>query len=92
MNHKLPYNLSSDYEKLWKLIKAGNRIVCFVDFVYNNDKDVFLDICTAYIQDGVTHINVRGVAYGTYAKTYDAFEQNCKRNNLKYIEPTKPVA
>lgn len=92
MNHTIPYNLSKDYKLLFELVKAGNRMVCFVDYKWSEGTEPCRDICT--IRNSNYEAQSRGNGYfglidvdGTEDEMFQTFNNNCKASNLEWIVP-----
>lgn len=87
---KTPYNLSRDYNMLYRLAKAGFDIPCWVDCNWR-DSSVTRDI--ARVRQNLD-IGARGISYGPFffddeeEKNQSKFIQACNDLNLEYIQPT----
>jgi len=87
--HKL-YNLSTDYELLWKLINEGNRVPAWiVKHVYTiiiwDLVEVKMNPYKEYI------IGTRGVTYDGFEdyNTFESFKNTCEFYSLHFIDNTK---
>lgn len=84
------YCLSKDYKKLYTLVKDGENVACFVDYVYAKSLPPVRDICLAKKNQNNIMFIARGISYGNIdywePQTYDYFEKVCKGMNLEWIE------
>ena len=91
---KTPYNLSKNYEQLYKLICEGLVAACFVDYSYSGDDIPSRDIAKCRKYDERISVGVRGCEYGSVSR-YDQlrtgetekelFIKECERMNLEWI-------
>jgi hypothetical protein len=84
------YQTSDDYSTLWALVKTQS-VVCFVD--YGGCCRDICDTMTKYHDNGklyAVEIGVRGMC-NVCAETWDQFNAQCKRLNLRFIEPATPA-
>lgn len=74
------YFLSTDYEKLWDLIKNGHRIA---GWVFNNRLESW-DIVEVKFR-GKYMIGTRGIGYESCSDLYKDFKSDCESIFLHYI-------
>ncbi len=83
------YEVSKNYQQLFKLISEGYRVVCFVDY---NDKAKFRDVA---VYRGVQkycntwELTARGISYTQFDPEIDNIEyfiQDCERINLEFFD------
>lgn len=89
----MTYNLSKDYDLLYKLLCDGHVIACFVDFAYRGDPKRYRDICKAKRwHEYEMQFQSRGMTYGSVDRWQkdkgsekDLMIEECKRMNLEFI-------
>lgn len=94
------YETSTDYEKLYDLCAAGQRVVCFVTYDFRRGQDpeplMAQDICTAKKIDDVFQkegffiiVGCRGLTFidTSFGHSKEYFTDMCKGYNLEYIMP-----
>ena len=80
----------TDYEELYNRVMVGEKVPCWVDYVFRGDEDEepFRDICickkTEYNQ---IVFSVRGHEYDTNRRYEDLtnFIKICNRSNVEYV-------
>jgi len=100
------FNLSQDYDLLWKLINNGYRVPAWVRYANSRtepDDDPWYDIVEVKKRDGYGiddnncySIGTRGIGYdwgfNQEGKTIvETFSDNCKKNNLWFATPNYKV-
>lgn len=91
MKQTIPYQLSKDYNRLFELVKSGNRIICFVDYGTKRfDGTPIRDVCT--ITNTNYEASARGIGYFGFMdnewpedKLRKKFEENCVQSNLEWV-------
>lgn len=82
---KTPYNLSRDYNMLYRLAKAGFDIPCWVEGRFSRQVS-----CVIHIKDGC--VGVVSDKFFFYPndkkKEQSEFVSRCEKLNLEYIKPT----
>ena len=87
---KLGYQVSKDYEKLWKLIKSGSKVAGRIDFERGLNGNQIRDIVEIkYILEEY-YIGTRGISYTGMNGTKDEFIGICKSLNVTFIDPNPP--
>jgi len=80
------YDLSEDYKQLWDLIHSGHRIPAWI--VYSRDYEEpihdLVEVKLSYMSKRYD-IGVRGISYSSFENTFEAFEMNCKKYELRWI-------
>lgn len=72
---KTPYDLSKDYELLFKLICEGYRIPCWIDYDWSHDGDIARDICYCRrFEEWHISLSARGIGYFSI---YPFLQENC---------------
>lgn len=89
---KINYNTSTDYGKLYGLLKEGLEIVCFVrSGSWRNSewvKDSWKSIALARIRDDRFILGTPGIGYEKRSKpTKEEFIKDCAEQELEFIEP-----
>lgn len=82
------YNISTDYNLLWELIKAGHEVPAWVVYDVIEEK-VFWDIVSArngWKSKGYS-IGSRGIGYSGIDQTYEEFVSVCIAFSLHFILP-----
>lgn len=89
----IPYQLSKDYNQLFELVKAGNRIVVFVDYDMQDGKEPCRDVAT--LSNFTYYPSARGISYNIRFIFHDTpdeekwkrFLENCHHSNLEFVIP-----
>ncbi len=81
------YELSTDYKKLWDLIHQGYRIPGWIVYSrqYEDPISDLVEVKMRYMSDEHYDIGYRGHSFSSYRKTFEAFEEDCKRIELRWI-------
>lgn len=95
---KYKYDLSKDYDNLYNLVKLGGKIVCFVDYNFQELKGKYppsRDVCVCKKTHEID-FGCRGRSYDSISE-YDIkrhgltekklFISACKRLNVEFINP-----
>ncbi len=89
--HSDLYEVSKNYQRLFKLISEGYRVVCFVNY---NDKAKFRDVA---VYRGIQkycdtwELTARGISYIQYDPEIDCetdFISDCEQNDIEFIDQT----
>ena len=81
------YELSTDYEELYRLVESGKRVFCKLV-----SRDGVVDYSTVYKDEsGALVCGVRGLSYIYISKSSDdhkaRFIRECKELQLEYLKP-----
>ncbi|MCP4763939.1 MAG: hypothetical protein GY870_19360 [archaeon] len=87
--HSDLYEVSKDYQRLYKLIQKGFRVVCFVDYTKGAKyRDVAFyrgktkySLCWELIGRGISYTQ-----FDPEIDTQNDFIQDCERINLEFID------
>jgi hypothetical protein len=79
------FNLSTDYKKLWRLVKNGNRIPAWV--LNQKLSEETWDIVEVKFISENYMIGTRGVGYESISGDYDDFLRDCTYSDLHFIDP-----
>ncbi len=94
---KIFYNLSNNYELLYKNICDGNEVACFVDYQFRGLENKYppsRDICVVKRRKEYDiDFLVRGMSYGSVSDYWkdkntekEVFLSECERMNIEWIE------
>lgn len=79
------YEVSRDYEKLWRLVSEKKRIICFVDYI-NGSRS--LGCYTKYHEKDGCHLHWSGkCGMADVSNSKKEFLADCNRLNLTFIDP-----
>ena len=86
------YELSDDYDLLWKLIKEGVRVPAWIIYSDKYSPPIY-DLVEVKINHDAGHymIGCRGKGYELRVQKKESFLENCADLSLKYVKPTKDV-
>lgn len=95
LKKEIPHN-PKDYKKLYKIVKSGKRVPCYVDHKFNTEQEVpFRDICTVEQTKIDIKFYTRGISYGyvddlividTKKTEEECFIMECKRLNVFWMK------
>lgn len=82
------FNTSTDYSKLWDLIHNGYRIPAWILYSDAYREPIF-DLVEVKMPKLTKYpsIGTRGIGYEAFENTKEAFVNNCKSLDLRYIIP-----
>lgn len=86
---KLNYTVSTNYERLWELASAGERIVCFVDMSWpDSSQTIYRDIAKTRRNEYYVEIGCRGTCYlEARPEEKELFIKRCRQNHVEFIDP-----
>lgn len=90
------YKTSRDYDRLFDLVEAGQRIICVIDYRFRSEpasNPASRDICLARKTSYEINISVRGMSYisifNDMPDRKDLFKHWCAKENVAWIVPQK---
>jgi hypothetical protein len=88
-----PERGSTDYARLWEMVRQGQRVVCWVDYTGGLEGPPMRDIARAryWSRDDRAEVGVRGFCYIT-AWGADDFRDQCERSHVEFIDLARPAA
>lgn len=78
------YCTSKDYGRLYELVKAGAKILCFAESRDNGRQPAMVNYLPEYDIIGIGSLMV---SYSRYPKTRVEFIENCEKVKLEFIDP-----
>lgn len=80
------FQLSTDYELLWKLINEGVRVPAWVVYSAEYGEPIW-DIVDVKVRFNKYNIGCRGMGYGGFDHNLEDFKTVCKMTSLHFIPP-----
>lgn len=86
MEHKIAYNTSKDYNKLYEIISKGYRVS---GWIIDDKRKKIVEIKMSDLNLKYYSIGTPGIGYEDFTKTKEDFIKNCEKLELEYITPNK---
>lgn len=85
----MKYNLSKDYDLLWKLIQKDFKVAGWVTNHRISEKSnkKFRDIVEIKFNNNQYRIGTRGIGYEDFEQTEKSFKETCNFYELEFILP-----